>query len=222
MGVGNHKLFLLFVFWVFVTCMYSMLLVLTKYIVCISGGHKCHSTARVQFLVIFLVVESILFGLFTLCMLGDQLSAISSNQTQIDRLKGTKHNYQLEVNEVCGSPRSVRFQLSWFLPIAVAFPDVIIREKVLGYRLVNNSNSSNSGGGSGEDGAGSDEEFNPLLERGAGGSGGGSGGGNGAADGDGDVEMGNLSSHPLTAGGGTGVVSSPGGGYVLRKKLVRP
>ena len=120
MGVGNHKLFLLFVFWVFVTCMYSMVLVLCKYINCLGKGHRCHSGPENHLLVIFLVVESILFGLFTLCMLGDQLSAISSNQTQIDRLKNTKATtYQTEVNEVCGTSRNVNFRLSWLIPTKV-------------------------------------------------------------------------------------------------------
>lgn len=158
-GVGNHKLFLLFVFWVFVTCMYSMLLVLAKYIICIGGGHKCHSTPRNHFLVIFLVVESILFGLFTLCMLGDQLSAIGSNQTQIDRLKGTKHNYQMEVNEVCGSARGVKCHHTWFIPTAVKFAEGVIRDKVLGYRLLHGSGGS-AGGAEVSD----EEEFSPLME----------------------------------------------------------
>ena len=97
-----------------------MVLVLIKYISCINGGYRCHSGASHQLLVIFLVVESILFGLFTLCMLGDQVSAIQSNQTQIDRLKNTKATtYQNEVNEVCGSARTERFQWQWLLPIKV-------------------------------------------------------------------------------------------------------
>jgi hypothetical protein len=53
-------------------------------------------------------------------------------------------------------------------------------------------------------------------------------GGN-SGDNDGDVEMGNMtSSHPLTGGSAanvngnsTGITSSPGGGFALRKKLVR-
>ena len=38
--------------------------------------------------IIFLLVESILFGMFTICMLADQLESVSTNMTQIDRLKG--------------------------------------------------------------------------------------------------------------------------------------
>jgi hypothetical protein len=110
--------------------------------------------------VIFLVVESILFGLFTLCMLGDQLSAIGSNQTQIDRLKGTKHNYQMEVNEVCGSARGVKCHHTWFIPTAVKFAEGVIRDKVLGYRLLHGSGGSAGGAAEGSD----EEEFSPLME----------------------------------------------------------
>jgi hypothetical protein len=41
--------------------------------------------------VILLLVESILFGLFTLCMMGDQASVVTTNQTQIDKLKNQRH-----------------------------------------------------------------------------------------------------------------------------------
>ena len=209
MGVGNHKLFLLFVFWTFVTCMYSMLLVLIKYISCIGGGHKCHASSRHQLLVIFLVVESILFGLFTLCMLGDQLSAISSNQTAIDRLKGTKHNYQVEVNEVCGSARSVKFHHSWLMPVPVRFPDGTVKDKVLGYRL---SRGSNSGEG---------EEFNPLMASTHGASSSRTDIEEGC-DQDGDIEMGVLALGQQGIDGGitNGIISSPDGGSALRKKHV--
>jgi hypothetical protein len=37
--------------------------------------------------VLLLVVESLLFGMFTMCMAFDQLQSATSGQTQIDRLK---------------------------------------------------------------------------------------------------------------------------------------
>lgn len=37
------------------------------------------------------MVEAFLFGLFTLCMIGDQWTTISTNTTQIDRLKAAKN-----------------------------------------------------------------------------------------------------------------------------------
>jgi hypothetical protein len=159
-GVGNHKLFLLFVFWVFVTSAYSLLLVLGKYVSCLSRNTKCVSSPSISFHTIALVICSILFGLFTLCMLGDQLSAISSSQTAIDRLKNTKHKYQSEVNEVCGSARHVRCHHTWFIPYAVKFPEGNLRDKILGYRLQRLPGDAEN------------EEFSPLM------------------DGGGDIEMG--------------------------------
>lgn len=217
MGVGNHKLFLLFVFWVFVTCMYSMVLVLAKYIVCIGGGHKCHSGARNHLAVIFLVVESILFGLFTLCMLGDQMSAIASNQTQIDRLKNTKHTYQTEVNEVCGSARAVRFHHSWLYPLPVHFPEGNIRDRVLGYRLLHST-----GGGCGEECE--NEEFSPLIEGSGTASMSSSHSGANSGSQEGDIELGSMpggGGNGAGAAGSIGHGSSPSGGHIFRKKHVR-
>ena len=34
------------------------------------------------------IIEALLFGLFTLCMMCDQWSVVLSSMTQIDRLKG--------------------------------------------------------------------------------------------------------------------------------------
>jgi hypothetical protein len=44
---------------------------------CLEGGE----------LVLLLIVESLLFGMFTMCMAFDQLQSATSGQTQIDRLK---------------------------------------------------------------------------------------------------------------------------------------
>jgi len=86
-GIGNHKLFILFVGWIFATCVYSLLLSIAKFAWC-AYHTTCIRQKSDQYLVIvFLVVESILFGLFTLCMLGDQISTIATNMTQIDRMK---------------------------------------------------------------------------------------------------------------------------------------
>lgn len=36
--------------------------------------------------------QAMLFGLFTMCMVCDQWEVVSTNQTQIDRLKGETHS----------------------------------------------------------------------------------------------------------------------------------
>jgi hypothetical protein len=96
-------------------------------------SRPCGSDAS-MLLVLFLFVESILFGLFTQCMLVDQLSSLRSNQTQIDKLKNQKHAVKVEVNEVCGTHKDVRCHWGWFFPIPVSFSE-IIREQILGYRI---------------------------------------------------------------------------------------
>jgi hypothetical protein len=50
--------------------------------------------------VVMLLVESILFGLFTMCMMADQSESISSNQTQIDRLKNEKFELQASITTI--------------------------------------------------------------------------------------------------------------------------
>eukprot|EP00981_Chlorochromonas_danica_P014662 scaffold8522_cov157-Ochromonas_danica.AAC.6 len=132
-GIGNHKLFLLFVLWVFLTCSYSMILVVAKYVSCSFGLTACGSPED-QLIVIFLVIVALLFGLFTLCMLGDQMTSIYTNQTQIDRLKNTKYAQQGEINEVCGSPSHINFHISWLWPIPVSFKNLDLEDRIYGFR----------------------------------------------------------------------------------------
>jgi hypothetical protein len=110
-----------------------MILVIAKYISCSVGTHHCTDPAE-QLIVIFLVVEGLLFGLFTLCMLGDQMSSVYSNQTQIDRLKGTKYEQHGEVNEVCGGPIHSNFQFHWLWPEPVNFKNQELHEQIYGFR----------------------------------------------------------------------------------------
>lgn len=144
-GVGNHKLFLLFCFYVFVTCSYSMLLTCTRFLICIYRD-DCNKSPIPELFLVFLVIEGILFGLFTLCMIGDQMTVITTNQTQIDRLKNKKYDIQTEVHEVFGTPSHVPFLWSWFIPVPTAFPHHV-RDIIMGFRLINERK----------------EEENPLL-----------------------------------------------------------
>eukprot|EP00599_Poterioochromonas_sp_BG-1_P002621 CAMPEP_0173136004 /NCGR_PEP_ID=MMETSP1105-20130129/2226_1 /TAXON_ID=2985 /ORGANISM="Ochromonas sp., Strain BG-1" /LENGTH=229 /DNA_ID=CAMNT_0014048105 /DNA_START=555 /DNA_END=1244 /DNA_ORIENTATION=- len=76
-----------------------------------------------------------------MCMIGDQWTTISSNQTQIDRLKNTKYEYQEEVNEVCGSPSHVNFSWAWLYPVAVKFTDDL-KHRIYGFRIEENEEIS--------------------------------------------------------------------------------
>jgi hypothetical protein len=135
-GIGNHKLFILFLFWTLIVCCYSLILVTCRYLSCTlskqEGGCGNHID---NLLIVFLIVESILFGLFTMCMMGDQIDVITTNQTQIDRLKKVRNEQKQEINEVFGTSLDVYFQIDWILPILVKFPK-ILKDKVLGYRII--------------------------------------------------------------------------------------
>jgi palmitoyltransferase ZDHHC3/7/25 len=119
---------MVFLFWVFVVSAYALILIIAKYSTCsmsrrsdlhhfashlvtrtmtIRSKYYCGGPADSLF-VLMLLVEAILFGLFTLCMLADQTDSITSNQSQIDRLKNQNHMAQVEVNEVFGTPRQVK------------------------------------------------------------------------------------------------------------------
>lgn len=86
-GINNHKLFILFTFWVFVISFYAIILVILKFLSCLGNRGGCVQSIQEQLFITFLMVESILFGLFTLCMMADQMSMLTTNQTKIDRLK---------------------------------------------------------------------------------------------------------------------------------------
>ena len=136
-GIGNHKLFIVFLFWVNIVCWYALALIIGRVLSCwmyAKGESNCFDV-QTNMGVIFLFMESMLFLLFTSCMMADQMSGILLNQTQIDRLKNEQHHVSADINEVFGSPIETKFQLSWILPVPVSYPPSL-RDKLLGYRLV--------------------------------------------------------------------------------------
>ena len=116
-GIGNHKYFLLFVFYTFWSCTYSLTLVVSRFVGCLghgrlARGHCLDEPGHILNLV-GLIVEAILFGLFTCCMMVDQWDVVLTNVTHIDRLKGeTGFGFMddasriLGINEVFGSGRA--------------------------------------------------------------------------------------------------------------------
>lgn len=82
---------------------------------------------------VLLLVEAVLFGLFTLCMMCDQYSVITTGNTQIDRLKGEESTDNMGIIEVFGGTTN-RFSLDWILPVQIWFP-ASVKSKVLGYAM---------------------------------------------------------------------------------------
>ena len=149
MGIGNHKLFLLFLLWVNVVCAYALVLTICKYSFCRPAGGPSSNdcgTAMQNLMAVFLLVEASLFGLFTVCMMGDQSSVLTTNQTKIDALKGVHTSSGVDdFNEVFGCSNDVSFNLDWLIPVRAVFPDHV-RDRVMGYHVA----ASPSGGGGGD------------------------------------------------------------------------
>lgn len=100
-GVGNQKLFLLFLLYTFCSCLYAMTLIGLRYSACYHDPHSCatHGTssdgggaANGHICVLFLVIESLLFGLFTCCMLSEQYESIDTEETTVERIIRIKYS----------------------------------------------------------------------------------------------------------------------------------
>jgi len=141
-GIGNHKYFLLFVFYTCLSCLYSMSLVVSRFFICMhKHGRHVHCLDQPTHLlnILGLVVESMLFGLFTCCMMVDQSDVVMSNMTHIDRLKGeviAAVERVPGVMEVFGAGRRgarAHFRMDWLSPFGeVMFPPSV-RDQILGY-----------------------------------------------------------------------------------------
>lgn len=147
-GIGNHKYFLLFVFYTCLSCIYSFSLVVIRFYSCMSShGHprSYHSTCLdrpTQLMnILGLVIEALLFGLFTSCMICDQASVVTTNMTHIDRLKGDSAaaNAIAGVIEVFGlntkreTTDGTKFRADWLSPFGeVCFPGSL-REEIMGF-----------------------------------------------------------------------------------------
>lgn len=144
-GIGNHKYFLLFILYTFFSCGYAICLVVTRFFQCLhtidSKHESCLDDSSHLLYLIFLTIESFLFGMFTSCMMIDQWDVVSTNVTQIDRLKGAftmeETEFQSGVNEVFGVGRkgkkSTSCRMDWISPFAkVCFPESM-KDDVMGF-----------------------------------------------------------------------------------------
>ena len=131
-GLGNHKFFLLFCFYIFLMSAYSLLLLLLRYSSCLSSDRGCSGGGAIK--TMFLFIEALLFGLFTLCMLCDQISVVTTNTTSIDRLKGdvgSERSTWENLSEVFGGDK-LGFRPHWLLPIPAFLPQTA-RNHALGF-----------------------------------------------------------------------------------------
>jgi hypothetical protein len=153
-GIGNHKYFLLFIFYTCLSCTYAMGLVIARFVSCIGKieHHEPCLDAPTHLLgVIGLCVESMLFGMFTCCMIIDQWDVVLTNVTHIDRLKGDIKNEDVDgnsgIHEVFGAGighdkgkkrgkgngNGGNFRPDWLSPFAnVCFPENM-KDEIMGF-----------------------------------------------------------------------------------------
>jgi hypothetical protein len=135
-GLGNHKYFILFISYTFLSCVYSLCLVSYRFFTCFNvvRGPQCLSNTNDTLSILLLCVEGALFGLFTSCMMLVLWTVVTTYTTQIDRLKGVSDSDSggagEGVNETFGGDRGCT--ADWLLPTKVVFPKSL-HEDLFGY-----------------------------------------------------------------------------------------
>jgi hypothetical protein len=159
-GALNHKFFLLFIFYTFISCSTAIPIVIIRILPCRDLMDELHNLQQRDYRyedcqkllaphAMVLIIVTILFFFFTLCMLADQILAVTKNVSKIARLKiqgGDLGSDQLQpvavdFNEIFGvrqgdkCPGTFRVQWHWFVPLPVEFPPGM-KDVIMGYRYV--------------------------------------------------------------------------------------
>ena len=150
-GIANQKFFVQFLFYTFSACVYSLVFTFYKIFYCsttavtnknatFSGTFPPYCQDNNSYMVYFvlLMLEAILFGIFTLCMMCDQYEVIRQGATQIERKKGVPElqralrtkTFKDNLNELFGTSR---FSISWFLPTTVTWKN---KDEIFAYQLL--------------------------------------------------------------------------------------
>ncbi|VUZ50310.1 unnamed protein product [Hymenolepis diminuta] len=122
-GEGNQKFFVLFNLYIFLLAIVGTILTISFFLFCFSEFGMCeypgsYSATASLICNIFLVSESIFFGLFTSIMSCSQVSAIISDETAVESIKRDKGSARPRLSKreslanVFGRPFSWR----WFSP----------------------------------------------------------------------------------------------------------
>jgi hypothetical protein len=115
-AIFNQKYFLLFLIYTALCCIYCGTLLVARFISCTNNLKQCTISGLQAVLCVLNFIEAIIFGLFCLIMLWDQLSAIFDNTPGIDALqqkKGESRGKYESLQEVFGE----RLNWRWWLPL---------------------------------------------------------------------------------------------------------
>ena len=152
-GAMNHKFFVLFVGYTMASCFFSLCLIGLRTLYCgppspllaarkgenenLEHVDECNGWNE-SYLGLILLIISIVFFLFTSCMLVEQIEAIKTNASKIARMKmrvgqaGTElSRVTEEFNEMFGGD-SNQVAPHWFIPIPIEFPNGM-KKAVLGF-----------------------------------------------------------------------------------------
>lgn len=146
-GAMNHKFFVLFIGYTMSSCLVSLCLIGLRTLHC--GGpspilspnprdrKECNGWNE-SYSGLVLLVVSVVFFLFTSCMLVEQIEAIQTNTSKIARMKMSVGNAGTELsrvteefNEMFGGDNN-QVALHWLIPTPVRFPNGM-KKVVLGY-----------------------------------------------------------------------------------------
>ncbi|KAL7041701.1 hypothetical protein ACKWTF_000860 [Chironomus riparius] len=120
-GERNQKYFVLFCCYIALISIHALFLCVNQFAMCIKHEWKECSTfspPATVVLLLFLIFEALLFAVFTIIMLGTQLTAIWHDETGIEQLKKeeakwTKKSRWKSIESVFG-----RFSILWMSPFS--------------------------------------------------------------------------------------------------------
>jgi len=151
-GIMNHKFFILFILYTFLTACVSLSLILIRVIRCQyyvpegatgsanSAMEQYHCSSNHTTVIFILSIITVLFFFFTFCMLLEQTEAISTNMSKIARMKTragmVSHPNEYapvtnEFNEVFGGTHP-SLSWHWLVPLRVKFPEWAL-DNIMGY-----------------------------------------------------------------------------------------
>ncbi len=112
-GLLNIRYFIQFVFWTFVSCLYTLVCIFYHIVRCHLGyGHSCGWLFYNQVLISPQLAMGFIFGIFTGSMLYTQLNNLKDGLTSVDRAKGVTVGREWSFHRFFGSYNV----LGWFFP----------------------------------------------------------------------------------------------------------
>jgi len=119
-GENNQKYFVLFTMYVCIISCHALYMTIYHFVTCVQNDWKdCprFTPAATTIMMMFLIFEGLLFGLFTAIMCGSQLTSICEDETGIEQLKHDRDIYEkrscwTNIRTVFGRDFSFR----WFSP----------------------------------------------------------------------------------------------------------